>query len=106
MAKCVEKQPVVCTKVSDKAFFDKRIVFYMRCSSATTTGRYNVLYRDGKNGPILMKRCAIKGVTHNKVQITGEKADDRNFRDKPFSAGAEKEGQRTYTDKQEGNRCV
>jgi len=31
-------------------------------SSATTSGTiYNVLYRDGKNGPIMMKRCAIKG---------------------------------------------
>ena len=27
---------------------------------------YNVLYRDGKNGPILMKRCAIKGITRDK----------------------------------------
>ena len=28
--------------------------------------QYNVLYRDGKNGPILMKRCAIKGITRDK----------------------------------------
>ncbi|MDE7123697.1 MAG: DNA gyrase/topoisomerase IV subunit A, partial [Alistipes sp.] len=27
---------------------------------------YNVLYRDGKNGPIMMKRCAIKGITRDK----------------------------------------
>jgi topoisomerase-4 subunit A len=27
---------------------------------------YNVLYRDGKNGKIMMKRCAIKGITRDK----------------------------------------
>ena len=27
---------------------------------------YNVLYRDGKNGPIMMKRCAIKAITRDK----------------------------------------
>ena len=28
--------------------------------------QYNVLYRDGKNGPIMMKRCAIKAITRDK----------------------------------------
>ncbi len=54
------------TKVSDKAFFEKNIYYigiFMRNDERTI---YNVLYRDGKNGPILMKRCAIKGITRDK----------------------------------------
>jgi len=27
---------------------------------------YNVIYRDGKNGVIMMKRCAITGITRDK----------------------------------------
>ena len=56
----------VITKVSDKAFFDKNIYYigvFMRNDERTI---YNVLYRDGKNGPIMMKRCAIKGITRDK----------------------------------------
>ncbi len=50
----------VITKVSDKAFFHKGIchIGVFRRNDERTI--YNVLYRDGKNGPILMKRCAIK----------------------------------------------
>ncbi len=56
----------VITKVSDKAFFEKNIYYigvFMRNDERTI---YNVLYRDGKNGPIYMKRCAIKGITRDK----------------------------------------
>ena len=54
------------TKVSEKAFFEKNIYYigvFMRNDERTI---YNILYRDGKNGAILMKRCAIKGVTRDK----------------------------------------
>ncbi len=56
----------VITKVSDKAFFDKGIchIGVFRRNDERTI--YNVLYRDGKNGPILMKRCAIKSITRDK----------------------------------------
>ena len=56
----------VITKVSEKAFFDKGIYYigvFRRNDERTI---YNVLYRDGKNGPIMMKRCAIKGITRDK----------------------------------------
>ena len=56
----------IITKVSDKAFFDKNIYYIGVFKRNDERTIYNVLYRDGKNGPILMKRCAIKGVTRDK----------------------------------------
>ncbi len=56
----------VITKVSDKAFFDKGIYYIGVFKRNDERTIYNVLYRDGKNGPILMKRCAIKSVTRDK----------------------------------------
>ena len=57
----------VIKKVDDKSFFDKDIIYigvFRRNDERTI---YNVLYRDGgKTGPILMKRCAIKGITRDK----------------------------------------
>jgi topoisomerase-4 subunit A len=54
------------TKVQDKAFFGKNIehiAVFKRNDSRTI---YNVLYRDGRNGDIMMKRCAITGITRDK----------------------------------------
>ena len=56
----------VITKVSDKAFFDKGIYYIGIFKRNDERTIYNILYRDGKNGPILMKRCAIKGITRDK----------------------------------------
>ena len=56
----------IITKVSDKAFFDKNIYYIGVFKRNDERTIYNVLYRDGKNGPILMKRCAIKGITRDK----------------------------------------
>ncbi len=56
----------IITKVSEKAFFDKGIYYigiFRRNDERTI---YNILYRDGKNGPIMMKRCAIKSITRDK----------------------------------------
>lgn len=52
--------------MSDKAFFDKNIYYIGVFKRNDERTIYNVLYRDGKNGPILMKRCAIKGITRDK----------------------------------------
>ncbi len=54
------------TKISDKAFFDKGIYYigiYKRNDERTI---YNMLYRDGRGGAIMMKRCAIKSITRDK----------------------------------------
>ena len=56
----------VITKVTEKAFFEKNIYYIGIFTRNDERTIYNVLYRDGKNGPILMKRCAIKGVTRDK----------------------------------------
>ena len=56
----------IITKISDKAFFEKNIYYIGIFNKNDNRTIYNVLYRDGKNGPILMKRCAIKGVTRDK----------------------------------------
>lgn len=56
----------VITKVQDKAFFGKNIehiAVFKRNDSRTI---YNVVYRDGKNGSIMMKRCAITGITRDR----------------------------------------
>lgn len=56
----------IVTKVSEKAFFDKSIYYIGVFKRNDDRTIYNVLYRDGRNGPIMMKRCPIKGVTRDK----------------------------------------
>ncbi|MFR9567234.1 MAG: DNA gyrase/topoisomerase IV subunit A [Rikenellaceae bacterium] len=56
----------IITKVSEKAFFDKGIYYIGVFKRNDERTIYNVLYRDGRDGPIMMKRCAIKGVTRDK----------------------------------------
>ncbi len=56
----------VITKVSEKAFFAKNIYYIGVFKRNDERTIYNVLYRDGKDGAIMMKRCAIKGVTRDK----------------------------------------
>ena len=55
------------TKVQDKAFFDKNIYYIGIFKRNDERTIYNILDRDGKAGAIMMKRCAIKGVTRDKV---------------------------------------
>ncbi|MFR9603358.1 MAG: DNA gyrase/topoisomerase IV subunit A [Rikenellaceae bacterium] len=56
----------IITKVSDKAFFDKNIYYIGVFKRNDDRTIYNILYRDGRMGPLMMKRCAIKGVTRDK----------------------------------------
>jgi len=56
----------IVSKVSEKAFVGKNLQYvnvFQRNDSRTI---YNTLYRDGRNGPIMIKRCAISGVTRDK----------------------------------------
>ena len=58
----------VITKVQEKAYFEKNIYYIGVFKRNDERTIYNVLYRDGKaGGPIMMKRCAIKSVTRDKV---------------------------------------
>lgn len=54
------------SKVSDKGFFRKSILYcgvFKRNDERTI---YNVIYRDGKNGAIMMKRCSITAITRDR----------------------------------------
>ncbi len=56
----------VITKVSDKAFFHKNILYIGVFKRGDERTIYNVLYRDGRGGAVMMKRCAIVGITRDK----------------------------------------
>ena len=56
----------VIKKVADKCFFDKNIYYIGVFKRNDERTIYNIFYRDGKNGPILMKRCAITSITRDK----------------------------------------
>lgn len=56
----------VITKVADKSFVGKDIIHIAVFKKNDSRTIYNIVYRDGKNGPIYMKRCAITGITREK----------------------------------------
>lgn len=56
----------VITKVSDKVFVGKDIIHAAVFKRNDNRTIYNVIYRDGLNGAIMVKRCAIKGITRDK----------------------------------------
>jgi topoisomerase-4 subunit A len=53
-------------KVQEKAFAGKDIIHIAVFKKNDQRTIYNVVYRDGRNGDIMMKRCAITGVTRDK----------------------------------------
>ncbi|HSA04661.1 MAG TPA: DNA gyrase/topoisomerase IV subunit A, partial [Tenuifilaceae bacterium] len=53
-------------KVQEKAFVGKDIQHVAVYKKNDTRTIYNVLYRDGLNGDIMMKRCAVTGTTRDK----------------------------------------
>ncbi len=53
-------------KVQEKEFVGKDIVHVKVYNKNDTRTIYNVLYRDGLNGDIMMKRCNITGTTRDK----------------------------------------
>lgn len=54
------------TKVDDKSFVGKDIIHVAVFRKNDERTIYNVVYRDGINGAIMMKRCAISGLTRDK----------------------------------------
>ncbi|SDC01035.1 DNA gyrase/topoisomerase IV subunit A [Williamwhitmania taraxaci] len=53
-------------KVADKSFFGKDIIHIGVFKRNDTRTIYNAVYRDGRNGSIMIKRCAITGITRDK----------------------------------------
>jgi len=56
----------IVSKVSEKAFIGKNIQHLAIFKKNDNRTIYNVVYRDGKNGFIYMKRFAVTGVTRDK----------------------------------------
>lgn len=56
----------IVSKVSEKAFIGKNILHVAIFKKNDNRTIYNVVYRDGKNGFIYMKRIAVTGVTRDK----------------------------------------
>jgi topoisomerase IV subunit A len=54
------------TKVDEKSFVGKDIIHVAVFRKNDERTIYNVIYRDGLNGAIMMKRCAISGLTRDK----------------------------------------
>ncbi|MDR1154450.1 MAG: DNA gyrase/topoisomerase IV subunit A [Bacteroidales bacterium] len=54
------------SKVSEKAFLGKNLQYVNIFQRNDNRTIYNVIYRDGRNGPIMIKRCAISGITRDR----------------------------------------
>jgi topoisomerase-4 subunit A len=54
------------TKVADKVFVGNDILFAQVFLKNDERTIYNIVYQDGKDGPLLAKRCAISGLTRDK----------------------------------------
>ncbi|MEG1616830.1 MAG: DNA gyrase/topoisomerase IV subunit A [Bacteroidales bacterium] len=55
------------TKVSEKMFVGKNVLYVNVYRKNDTRTIYNVVYRDGKDGMLFMKRFAVTGTTRDKV---------------------------------------
>jgi topoisomerase-4 subunit A len=54
------------TKVADKVFVGNDILYAQVFLKNDERTIYNIVYQDGKDGPLLAKRCAITGLTRDK----------------------------------------
>ncbi|MBN2862370.1 MAG: DNA gyrase/topoisomerase IV subunit A, partial [Bacteroidales bacterium] len=54
------------TKVADKVFVGNDIIYAQVFLKNDERTIYNIVYQDGKDGPLLAKRCALTGLTRDK----------------------------------------
>jgi topoisomerase-4 subunit A len=54
------------TKVDDKVFVGNDIIYAQVFLKNDERTIYNIVYQDGKDGPLYVKRCAISGLTRDK----------------------------------------
>lgn len=54
------------TKVAEKVFVGSDIIYAQIFLKNDERTIYNIVYQDGKDGPLLAKRCAISGLTRDK----------------------------------------
>ncbi len=57
---------LMVSKVADKKFFGKDIIYISVFKKKDKRTIYNVIYRDGKRGPSYMKRFFVSGITRDK----------------------------------------
>jgi topoisomerase-4 subunit A len=66
------------TKVAEKVFVGNDILYAQVFLKNDERTIYNVVYQDGKDGPLLAKRCAITGLTRDKeYNLTRGKAGSK-----------------------------
>ncbi|MGD0340380.1 MAG: DNA gyrase/topoisomerase IV subunit A [Bacteroidales bacterium] len=66
------------TKVADKVFVGNDIIYAQVFIKNDERTIYNIVYQDGKDGPLLAKRCAITGLTRDKeYNLTRGKAGSK-----------------------------
>jgi topoisomerase IV subunit A len=66
------------TKVADKIFVGNDILYVQVFLKNDERTIYNVIYQDGKDGPLMAKRCAITGLTRDKeYNLTRGKAGSK-----------------------------
>lgn len=66
---------MIITKVDDKKFVGKDIIYVAVFDKNDKRTIYNLVYRDGKSGPAFIKRFNVSGVTRDKqYNLTQEKA--------------------------------
>ncbi|MBQ0081007.1 MAG: DNA gyrase/topoisomerase IV subunit A [Alistipes sp.] len=83
-------------KAVDKDFVDKNIYYigvFKRNDERTV---YNILYRDGRGGKIMMKRCMIKGVQRDKEYTLTRGTADSNILYMSVNANGEAEIIKVY----------
>jgi topoisomerase-4 subunit A len=64
------------TKVAEKQFVGKDIIYVQVFLRNDTRTIYNVVYQDGKEGPLYIKRCALTGLTRDKEYTLGRGTSD------------------------------
>jgi topoisomerase-4 subunit A len=66
------------TKVADKVFVGNDILYVQVFLKNDERTIYNIIYQDGRDGPLLAKRCAITGLTRDKeYNLTRGKAGSK-----------------------------
>ncbi len=66
------------TKVAEKVFIGNDIIYAQVFLKNDERTIYNIVYQDGKDGPLLAKRCAITGLTRDKeYNLTRGKAGSK-----------------------------
>lgn len=56
----------IISKISEKGFFAKGIIHCAIFKRGDERTVYNVIYRDGRNGAIMVKRCSISAITRDR----------------------------------------